>query len=136
MDFHPNCNYIATGSSDRTVRVWDILTGNSVRMFTGHKVSFFYCSRLCICTVDAPSRSIVFWVLDPSFVLSSKFLKTLPVCFFVVLIRFALNSILVFLHIKSEDAVMNLKVTCAWPQNVWSQSTYLICIIKKLLLCF
>uniref|UniRef100_G1KD54 Transcription initiation factor TFIID subunit 5 n=1 Tax=Anolis carolinensis TaxID=28377 RepID=G1KD54_ANOCA len=35
--FHPNSNYIATGSADRTVRIWDILTGNCVRIFTGHK---------------------------------------------------------------------------------------------------
>lgn len=36
--FHPNSNYIATGSSDRTIRLWDVLTGNCVRIFTGHKV--------------------------------------------------------------------------------------------------
>ncbi|KAF3843994.1 hypothetical protein F7725_016042 [Dissostichus mawsoni] len=35
--FHPNSNYVATGSSDRTIRVWDVLTGNCVRIFTGHK---------------------------------------------------------------------------------------------------
>jgi len=37
--FHPNSNYIATGSSDNSVRVWDVLNGNCVRAFTGHKVS-------------------------------------------------------------------------------------------------
>lgn len=36
--FHPNSNYIATGSTDRTIRMWDVLTGNCVRIFTGHKV--------------------------------------------------------------------------------------------------
>lgn len=35
--FHPNSNYIATGSADRTVRLWDVLNGNCVRIFTGHK---------------------------------------------------------------------------------------------------
>lgn len=36
--FHPNSNYVVTGSSDRTIRMWDVLTGNCVRIFTGHKV--------------------------------------------------------------------------------------------------
>ena len=36
--FHPNGNYIATGSCDRSVRMWDIVTGHCVRIFTGHKV--------------------------------------------------------------------------------------------------
>lgn len=36
--FHPNSNYIVTGSSDRTIRLWDVLTGNCVRILTGHKV--------------------------------------------------------------------------------------------------
>ncbi|PFX12754.1 Transcription initiation factor TFIID subunit 5 [Stylophora pistillata] len=39
--FHPNCNYIATGSCDRTVRLWDINTGSSVRFFTGHKGAIY-----------------------------------------------------------------------------------------------
>ncbi len=37
--FHPNGNYIATGSCDRSVRLWDILSGQCVRIFTGHKVT-------------------------------------------------------------------------------------------------
>ena len=36
--FHPNANYVATGSSDRTIRLWDVLNGNCVRILTGHKV--------------------------------------------------------------------------------------------------
>lgn len=37
--FHPNSNYVVTGSSDRTIRLWDVLTGNCVRILTGHKAS-------------------------------------------------------------------------------------------------
>jgi transcription initiation factor TFIID subunit 5 len=35
--WHPNCHYIATGSADRTVRVWDVRTGECVRLLAGHK---------------------------------------------------------------------------------------------------
>ncbi|MGH0135551.1 UNVERIFIED_CONTAM: hypothetical protein FKN15_066159 [Acipenser sinensis] len=35
--FHPNSNYVATGSADRTIRLWDVLNGNCIRIFTGHK---------------------------------------------------------------------------------------------------
>ncbi|XP_037399523.1 transcription initiation factor TFIID subunit 5 isoform X2 [Pygocentrus nattereri] len=35
--FHPNSNYVATGSADRTIRLWDVLNGHCVRVFTGHK---------------------------------------------------------------------------------------------------
>ena len=35
--WHPNCNYVATGSSDRTVRLWDVQTGECVRIFVGHR---------------------------------------------------------------------------------------------------
>lgn len=55
VDFHPNCNYIATASADRTVRIWDILSGNTVRLFTGHKVRFpsvilLSCIRTACCS--------------------------------------------------------------------------------------
>ena len=36
IKFHPNSKYVATGSSDRTCRLWDIHNGNCVRVFTGH----------------------------------------------------------------------------------------------------
>ena len=37
MQWHANCNYIATGSSDKTVRLWDVQSGECVRVFVGHK---------------------------------------------------------------------------------------------------
>lgn len=37
VKFHPNNLYVATGSSDKTIRMWDILSGNCVRIFTGHQ---------------------------------------------------------------------------------------------------
>ncbi|CAM8958641.1 unnamed protein product [Rhodiola kirilowii] len=35
--WHENCNYIATGSSDKTVRLWDVQSGECVRIFIGHR---------------------------------------------------------------------------------------------------
>eukprot|EP01018_Ginkgo_biloba_P022053 Gb_03024 [translate_table: standard] len=37
VQWHVNCNYIATGSSDKTVRLWDVQSGECVRMFIGHR---------------------------------------------------------------------------------------------------
>jgi transcription initiation factor TFIID subunit 5 len=33
--WHPNCHYVATASSDRTVRLWDVATGECVRLMGG-----------------------------------------------------------------------------------------------------
>lgn len=41
VQFHPNSNYVATGSSDRTVRLWDCVTGCQVRLMTGHKAPIY-----------------------------------------------------------------------------------------------
>ena len=38
LKFHPNGNYVATGSGDLSVRLWDVSNGQCVRLFTGHKV--------------------------------------------------------------------------------------------------
>ncbi|KAH1203762.1 Transcription initiation factor TFIID subunit 5 [Glycine max] len=37
VQWHVNCNYIATGSSDKTVRLWDVQSGECVRVFIGHR---------------------------------------------------------------------------------------------------
>lgn len=34
--FHPNALYLATGSADRTARLWDVQKGSCVRVFAGH----------------------------------------------------------------------------------------------------
>lgn len=34
--FHPNCNYVLTGSSDHTCRLWDVQKGACVRIFAKH----------------------------------------------------------------------------------------------------
>ena len=35
VSWHPNCNLIVTGSDDKTVRMWDIQSGNCVRLLSG-----------------------------------------------------------------------------------------------------
>ncbi|RWW58847.1 hypothetical protein BHE74_00034253 [Ensete ventricosum] len=37
VQWHANCNYVATGSSDKTVRLWDVQSGECVRIFIGHR---------------------------------------------------------------------------------------------------
>jgi len=35
VTWHPNCNYVLTGADDKTIRMWDILSGNCVRLLDG-----------------------------------------------------------------------------------------------------
>ena len=39
LSFHPNSLYLATGSSDRTCRLWDVQKGHCVRVFIGHRAA-------------------------------------------------------------------------------------------------
>lgn len=36
VKFHPNTKYIVTGSSDKTIRMWDIQRGSCFRILSGH----------------------------------------------------------------------------------------------------
>ncbi|CAN0297491.1 unnamed protein product, partial [Ectocarpus fasciculatus] len=50
--FHPNANYVVTGSMDKTVRVWDVQTGDCVRLLAGHSGSV-------TCVAVSPSGRLV-----------------------------------------------------------------------------
>lgn len=40
LKFHPNGGYLATGSSDKSVRLWSTITGELIRVF-GHREGIF-----------------------------------------------------------------------------------------------
>lgn len=61
--FHPNANYVVTGSMDKTVRVWDVQTGNCVRLLAGHAGGV-------TCVAVSPSgRLVCLWLYCYSIVL-------------------------------------------------------------------
>ena len=37
VSWHPNGHYLVTGSSDHTVRLWDLQTGQAQRVLVGHR---------------------------------------------------------------------------------------------------
>ncbi len=37
VQWHPNSHYVATGSSDRSIRLWDIRDASIARVFVGHR---------------------------------------------------------------------------------------------------
>jgi len=75
LDWHPNCNYLVGGSDDRYVRVWDLMSGQCVRVFSGHKgavrsVKVSSCGRYLI-SIGAEG-AVVVWDLAMQRMLSMQ----------------------------------------------------------------
>lgn len=73
LQFHPNSNYVATGSSDRTVRLWDVLNGQCVRYYTGHKSKIFVlqftnCGKFLVSA--GADKVVLFWHLGHGYLVA------------------------------------------------------------------
>lgn len=81
MKFHPNEAYIATGSADKSVRLWSVHDGNIVRMFTGSEASInclaYHDSGKYLAGAGEDAK-IIIWDLAQGEVLAT--LDSLPNC--------------------------------------------------------
>jgi len=67
MKFSPNCKYIISGSSDNTLKLWDITTGKEIRTYLGHSgsvntVAFTSDSKYIIS--GSSDKTIKLWEVD------------------------------------------------------------------------
>lgn len=117
IDYHPNCNYIAGGSDDRYVRVWDVCSGTRVRIFSGHKASiiavkFSPCGRYIV-SLDAIGNLMI-WDLAYQRLVAAEITEQAG----TKVVKYKNDNIILLVHFRVQLHSLVMVVYLRYPMEI------------------